>query len=218
MNASTTTRENAMHLDLTDNERATLIAQRLGATHALAYPGDNLPSRFNLDLPDAGVPNARLFLHFSPYHSKGRVVISCIFPQCPGYGSTNARTFLRPTEIEEMKYVPSITVADTKTSEQIAADVQRRLLPGYLKVLASVNASIAKQVKQQEEKTALLQRLAGVAGVFMDTESLKRERIHLYDGKRILDVDLSGSSVNVDLKWISAELAEKVIALFKAST
>jgi hypothetical protein len=219
MNTSTTTSENAMHLDLTENERAALIAQRLGGTHALAYPDDNLPSRFNLDLPNAGVPNARLFLCFSPHNAKGRVQISCRFPPSLSTAGACAKTYLSNDELAAIGFVQSITVVETKTSEQIAKEIERRLLPGYLKALEAANRGNVVEQQELAQRVQFMKRLGDLTGEHLTDEDIKRERIYVRNlAGESMDVTMSGDKVNLNIRWVSPELAEKVIALFKAST
>ena len=60
---------------------------------------------------------------------------------------------------------PKITVSAAKTAAQIAADVQRRLLPEYLPLLERKLASSARQSEHEEKTADLTQKISEVVRV-----------------------------------------------------
>lgn len=200
--------------NLNYQQRAEEIAALMRGHIEHQFSDSPQPNRLRLLLPETGVPNAKLSLAFSPYNAKGRLVVTCLFPNCPDYGPVNANTFVSARDLEAVNYTSSISMAESKSADQMVRDIERRLLRGYLQALAATNEGIAERVKEIHKKSQLIKRLADIAGQHLSEEQVKRERIHVYDGSRSMDIDLSGEKVRVEMRWISPELAEKVILLF----
>jgi hypothetical protein len=126
-------------------EQANALAALLGGMAAQQYDQETLPSRFRIDLKVVNVPNAAIYVFFSPYDAKGRIKIGCLWPavkELDNFVSTPG-SYLRPQQLDAHGYVSSITVAMSKSIRQIAADIERRLIPGYLAVLPRVHAGNA---------------------------------------------------------------------------
>ncbi|MEZ2310797.1 hypothetical protein AB6809_29555 [Paraburkholderia sp. RCC_158] len=194
------------------------IAAQLDGIASPQYPDENLPSRFRIDLPKAGVNDAALYLHFSPYSAKGRIVVGCLYPAVKALRHTVnvPGNFLDASALESLGYVPKITVALDSTAEQVAASVKRRLLQGYLRALAAVHQGNADTIDRQSQRTVRIQRLADAAGVTLSEQSLASERFSRWHQptSRSLEVDCSGGSVSISLKYVTPEIAEKVIAVY----
>jgi hypothetical protein len=194
------------------------IAACLGGFASPQYPQEDLPARFRIDLPDAGVPQAALYLWFSPHGAKGRLVIGCLYPTVKELGHTVnvPGSFLNYGELDELGYVPKITVAIDSMAEQVAKAVQRRLLPGYLKALAEVHAGNANLLVKKEQRETRIERLASVAGVTLTDQSRASERFSRWHQKtsRSLEVDCSGGDVSISVKYVTPEIAEKLIAIY----
>lgn len=60
---------------------------------------------------------------------------------------------------------PRISVSGTKTGAQIAADIERRLLPEYLPLLQEALSSIASRKKYESATSAIASKIAGLVSV-----------------------------------------------------
>ena len=68
-----------------------------------------------------------LALHFAAYRQAGRISISGDYPKARNGQTPDVRRY--SSELHGHDSAPSMTVADTKTPAQIAADIRRRILP-----------------------------------------------------------------------------------------
>jgi hypothetical protein len=158
-----------------DYERLTTeIAVLLDGTATPQFANETTRSgRFRISLP--GEPNAVLVLAFSPRLKEGRLEVITTFPMDPvGGGHTGSRYYTGQDVLDRLGFVDRISVSLTKTAEQIARDIQRRLLPAYLTVLATANVCNTERLIAHNEKIETLKRLAGIVGVLPDEQVIKR--------------------------------------------
>jgi hypothetical protein len=196
-------------------ERANAIAHALGGT-ATPQSAEHDSGNFYVALPERD-PDARLLLRFEPYRMKGRVAITTSWPLKTRDGRTViASNYVPLHKLVELDYQHEITAALTKRDEQIAGDIKRRMLEPYLSVLKLSREALQIEERQEDERDAMVERLASLAGVVLTSHCKQSRRFTRYDSitARHLEVDASGSSVCVTLKWITPEIAEKAVALF----
>lgn len=131
-------------------EFAQLIAQALTNategvwTRSTRFDADDTKWRAEIDGPDS----QRLFISNTWAGSNGRLYIGGSFPDGANL----------PYKAER----PSITVADTKSAQQIANDIIRRLLPPYVALLAIVLANKAQSDAFEAGRKTLAQQVAEV--------------------------------------------------------
>ena len=90
------------------------------------------------------------------YGKEGRISISTVYPKwwdgSTHYGYQDSKSY-------------SITVADTKTAQQIIKDIQRRLLPEYEQTLAAFLKHRAEGLAEHNRRVGALTRLAAAMGL-----------------------------------------------------
>ena len=91
----------------------------------------------------------KLALSNDGYRAKGRIEISGLYP-LDGQGK----------HFPQHGYKLEITVAETKTAEEIARDIRRRVLPAYLKNLAIIKEQIARADKYHNDRMAKIRQVA----------------------------------------------------------
>ncbi|RQT26014.1 hypothetical protein [Burkholderia contaminans] len=198
--------------------RAQAIAEALGGTATLQnpeYPNDN----FYVALPGRDT-DAQILLRFSPYRAKNRLVVTPSFNLLgeSRHGSTAAVNYLRTAQLEQIGYVSEITLAITKTPAQLAADIERRLLSGYLKALGLVRVELKSEADEETQRDAVMQKFAGIVGECWTPNSRDNRRLHLHRPNTpagySATVDLHTSQeCSVEIRWVSAELAEKILTV-----
>ena len=109
---------------------------------------------------------------------------------------------------------PSIGFAVTRTPAQIAADIQRRLLPEYVKHLAKVSKWI-EHTERAAEELAATRALMQEAGFFFSEHSvtegyLKKTKAEQL-GRPKVTVCVYGGHVDMKLKDMTPEQALKVL-------
>ncbi|MFP3609230.1 hypothetical protein SB778_03835 [Paraburkholderia sp. SIMBA_050] len=196
-------------------ERANAIAQALGGT-AQQQSAEHENGHFYITLAERD-PDARLLARFEPYRMKGRVAITTSWPLKTRDGhAVVASNYVPLHKLVELDYQHEITAALTKRDEQIAADIKRRMLEPYLAVLKLTREALKIEEREEDERDTMIERLASHAGVVLTSHCKQSRRFTRYHQPttRCLEVDASGSSVTVTLKWITPEIAEKAVALF----
>ncbi|KVH56778.1 hypothetical protein WS89_22635 [Burkholderia sp. MSMB1072] len=183
---------------------------------SLNCPNDN----FYVSLPGRD-PDAQILLRFSPYRAKDRLVVTPSFNQLGqsrrGHIAA-AGSYLQKSQLEQIGYVSEITIALTKSAGQVAADIARRLLPGYLSALSLVRAELKKEADEEAQRDAAMQKFAGIVGECWTPDSRDNRRLHLrrmntpagYSATLELHTNRECS---LDIRWVSAELAEKILTV-----
>ena len=96
-----------------------------------------------------------------------------------------------------------ITVAETKTPEQIARDMERRFLPGYRTELAEVVEKVQRYDAKVNQETALIQKAAELVNGRIhasNEKALNRGTVHFPDGELELRGGYSNIPVSFSLK------------------
>jgi hypothetical protein len=117
----------------------------------------------------------------------------------------------RPKELEDIP--TSISVAHTKPPDVIAKDIQRRLLPGYEKLLAWVVQKNAKAKQFEEDRIATAKRFATALGGQFVQRHDGRESFDTpnYPGNLYLyNIQANRHSVQFEVRSCPIELAEEI--------
>lgn len=121
---------------------------------------------------------------------------------------------------------PSITVADTKTAAQIAADITRRLLPEAERVFRLVSARIAKSNAHRAARASLSDRFAAALGHGPCTgQHIARDADPTFDlndnantfSRGYGNARVNGDSVTFELRSVPAEKAVALAAWIRAN-
>jgi hypothetical protein len=133
----------------------------------------NYPSQ---DIQQASNPEIHLNVRVGSYgQEKGRIAVSGNFHIRQGFREVHDVTngnisvpnvsFYDPRDYNErQKSLPSISCAPTKTAEQIAKDIKRRLLPEYLPLITRAIEKRDASEKYYEDSRNNLQQLAAIVG------------------------------------------------------
>jgi hypothetical protein len=81
--------------------------------------------------------------------------------------------------------MPSIQVSDTKTPEQIAKDIKRRLLPEYAQVLATLKQKYQEQVDYASALVASKEEVLAIAGGSKHKREYESEVQYRFNGPSI---------------------------------
>jgi len=144
-------------------ELALSIAAALG--WSVEQPHEGSANYFRLISPDGVV----ISMSIGGYAFKGRISFGCAYPwhQTDQYGGTR-HTFQRDFDRSLAYNVApwdGITVADTKSPEQIAKDINRRFLPVYLPLWAEAVKYCAEKaaywVKRNGAEEAIKEAIKG---------------------------------------------------------
>lgn len=114
---------------------AARVAELLGGTL-------NTKHYYSIDLPPG---DGTLWLNFAHYMHKGRIFVSGSWPRTAGGDQITGDDVVSWDDRKAGKGRPSITVSQDKTPEQIAKDIERRLLPLYVPLFKLVAERVRKQ-------------------------------------------------------------------------
>ena len=148
---------------------------------------------------------------------------AAFYASCGGYRNRTRYIFStgypKPTVGEISTYElprPEITCAETKTVEQLVADIKRRLLPDFEAGLKIVNDRIAQTLNYHTKRD---ENLAKVMGRKLNDEERKTGKARLdgaADDRAYGHITASGDDVSLELNNLKPDLAAKVLALIKA--
>ncbi|KVH05323.1 hypothetical protein WS84_27700 [Burkholderia anthina] len=197
---------------------AQAIAEALGGIATLQNP-EYANNHFYIAMPERDT-DAQILLRFSPYRAKNRLVVTPSFNLLgeSRRGSTAGVNNLRPVQFEQIGYVSEITLAITKTPAQLAADIERRLLPGYLKALGLVRVELKSEADEEAQRDAAMQKFAGIVGECWTPDSRDNRRLHVHRTNTpagysaTLELHTS-QECSLEIRWVSAELAEKILTM-----
>jgi hypothetical protein len=119
--------------------------------------------------------------------------------------------YIRPYDYNE-KASDSINVSHEKTADQIAKDIERRLMPEYKIRLAKVQKLNKSSNDYQNNSIKLLEELKGFPADKYETENRKFS-LHMETG--FCSIDVHGNEVSLDIHSVSGETAKKIIAILK---
>lgn len=115
----------------------------------------------------------------------------------------------------------SITMTEKKSSEQMAMEICRRLMPTYREQLAQAVEWVAKENAFIKVRTEGIKAIAEVAGVFprfVNGKECNEGRVIFYrDSDTSCEVCPNGIGFfNMDLKGVSLEQAKQIIQILKS--
>ena len=138
-------------------------------------------------------------------YGKWRIEISCSYPRdCKG-------EYIRPYDYNETAK-DSITVSSDKSPEQIAKDIERRLMPEYKDRLAKVKEKIRHYDDYHNSTISTLTDLKGFAP---DEWEIRNKSFSLRGIKGYGTVKVSGSEASIELSYMSPLIIKKIIALLQ---
>lgn len=105
---------------------------------------------------------------------------------------------------------PTITTGPAQPVARVARDVARRLVPAYRALLAEVQARIDEANDYAAQTTRSTDRLARVLGA-SSRAGRDADRLFVYAGEVSGDLQISGDSVRLDLRGLTAEQAERAL-------
>jgi hypothetical protein len=162
----------------------------------------NRESRMNLVRQGEG--GAWIYLTLGGYRNEGRIRISGKYPHRGGTHYPSRSKGQEP-----------ITVSAMRSAEQIAADIRRRFLPGYLASLARANRELSDDAARDGRIGALTRELAAILRTEPNRGMPDEEpyRVHHYrDEGGYADVRVnSPDSVEIDIRSVPPEIARKIL-------
>jgi len=124
---------------------------------------------------------------------------------------------------------PRICIAQSKSCEQIAIDIQRRFLGDYVTLWNKMNDRIKAWEKQDNEEIEMLVEMASILNPGLDRKECFREykeeksthrRVCAYDengeNKEIEITHHVNNLVKIELSRLTIDEAKKVVALYKS--
>jgi hypothetical protein len=115
---------------------------------------------------------------------------------------------------------PKISCTLSKSAEQVARDIQRRLLPEYLPLLAQCKACVAETLDYRAKRDAAAEKLAKVIGAPVRYESHASDRaprIDVYHSHKLreasMDIDVGDDEVRFERLRVSHDEAEAILSL-----
>lgn len=108
---------------------------------------------------------------------------------------------------------PRISVSPSRGAAAIARDISRRLLPGYVALLAGVNAAMAEHEVARDARRAVLTKAMAIIGRGCSPDAEERE-ISLYGlagGYGNLRLNHHGDSGEITIRGISSDMILTVL-------
>ena len=141
----------------------------------------------------------RIGILYNDYQQKFKLYISVVFP------CTKKREFVYRSKS------PSINVSETKTPEQIARDIEKRLLPAYLPELEKVLDYIQQADNRDQKRLENIQKMADYFEVVPQNDI-----VYTYDQNTGVGykIEANEDTVKFELK-VSPEMAIKIFNLLK---
>jgi hypothetical protein len=178
----------------------------------------------NADLPSAayvgdGVRSLSLYLPM--YGTDGKVNVGGNYPD---EARNTERVYLHP-EVNGYKGTsrPSINVSATRPAKQVAADINRRLLPDYDAIRVYIVDQVAKSTDAEARLAAAVASMAAVLDVPVPTRRYENDKqpaeVSVPTTRTAwgaLRANHDGSSWTVDLHSVPTEVAERIARLLRA--
>lgn len=184
-------------------ETAASMAENIAACLRARVNGtDESGNTFQVALPEA---EQKLSFSFNVWKKKDRIVIRALFPADETRHPMRAPVWFEPT----------MTVSIAKPAEQIAKDIQRRLLTDYPKALAEVLALRDARDATRMAKRARLAELAELVGVRLEEGNHQNEKfsMHGIGRQQKVEVHLLSNDVRIDASWISMDQAKRILSI-----
>lgn len=113
-----------------------------------------------------------------------------------------------------------ITVAPNRPARAVAMDIERRLLPNYREAFQKASDDIAERHQQRMEAERIANNIAGILGCEVAQNNGPGSDFHVHPRnlmKGYADIRVSeySNEVEINLRWVSPELAERVCKALK---
>jgi len=141
------------------------------------------------------------------YTVKDRIKIYGVLPR-------HDHRYVAPHKIDGREPVSEITVARTKTGEQIARDITRRLMPDYIAARADVTEQIRQRQAANDGMRALAEQMCQQLGTTMPKHQPTDTEITLWAGSDLPFYKITVSSadhVRFEHFGCTAEQAARII-------
>lgn len=156
------------------------------------------------------IEGAQITLSAGVYGHKGRLLVSGAYPVHNGTSYPSRRVQGDPQG--------KVTVADTKSPEDIAKDIERRFLPGYLQSLALAAEELAGDVAYEDSKATLTAELASVAGKAPYQNGSHGFSMYRDHGGYVRGQVNGPDSVDLEIRSLPAESARAILRLLLQMT
>jgi hypothetical protein len=148
-----------------------------------------------------------LALSFNTAWSAGRYTVS-----------PNAPRAMKREEGSWSRERPSITISQKRTSDAVAKDLLRRLVPDartwFTKVLNTYEAN-QEYNRKTSETVAKLEPLTGPFGPKDWESNSVTPRAFAHLGEYVADVQATGDKASIELRYLPADLAREILRLVK---
>lgn len=150
----------------------------------------------------------KLFIRADSYGHKGKFEIIGSYPR------DSKGQYINPYDYNESR-ADKINVSMTKTPEQVAKDIERRLMPEYLLRLAKIKKRIDESDNYHLSRQETIKQIAKATGFEISTH-VEDGAIYFYDDGLSIDVKpRSGHKVDISIGGLSSEKAIQVLKLLK---
>jgi hypothetical protein len=191
--------------NLPHNDQIHSIAELLNATVHDRFP-EHMSHNEVYELRLKDIADGKLTFGFEQYGKRDRIVILALFPADFEGNSAHGPKWFNST----------ITVGKSRPAAEIVTDVRRRLLADYPEALAEIRQRHEETKRRKEGDRQLVTELMSSAGITPDAESAERGRFSIYNNMTSQSADvrlLSQNSVHIDVRWVNAEKAKRILAI-----
>ncbi len=113
-----------------------------------------------------------------------------------------------------------ITVAPKRPASAVAKDIERRLLPGYRVAFQKASEDIAERHRQRTEAERVANNVASILGCEVAQNNGPGTDFHIHPrnlrkGYADIRVGEYSNDVEINLRWVSPELAQRVCEVLK---
>lgn len=169
-------------------------------------------NRIRLDM------GASIYISWSD-HKRTHVSVSGSFPQ-----NHEGHTY-RPQSYDKLEYA-SIKVSCNKTPERIGKDIETRFLPNYLKAYSEMNQRASSSDLYYNNSIQAAQAVATFCKADLDKDYNSKKKHPKFNITIVstsfedssVHVEAHGAKVKMDISYVTAEMAIKIIHLIKTET
>jgi hypothetical protein len=157
-------------------ERAKKIAELLGFAADLLHPNSDYGDMGIYNITDKEGRQFTIRIGGAYGKTKGRIGVSGNWPSKDGtkHGAT-----IWPSQVGESS--PEITIAEDKTDEQVAKDIQRRFMPEFTRVYDKCLGRAAETMDYEAKELAIKLEIVKAAGkILSDRELEPGGRLYVY--------------------------------------
>ena len=111
-----------------------------------------------------------------------------------------------------------IGIGFAKSPEQIAKDISRRIIPDAVAQLERIKAVHKEQTEYKEQKAKALDRIAAALGIEPSQWDRERDKVSRFESQkyRIEAKVGSSDSVELEIRYVTAEQAEQIVKLIRS--